>query len=132
MLEAILDRRNVEGALKQVESNKGACIVDGMQVDELRHTLNTQRQTLRASIMEGSYKPQPVRKVEIPKSQGGTRMLGIPTVLDGLRQQGINQRLNLMYDATFDNWSSGFRPNRNAHQAVLQAQSFLQQGYIYG
>ena len=131
MLEAILDRRNVERALKQVESNKGACGVDGMQVDELRHTLNTQWQTLRASIMEGSYQPQPVRKVEIPKPQGGTRMLGIPTVTDRLIQQCINQALNPMYDATFDNWSYGFRPKRNAHQAILQAQNFLQQGYIW-
>jgi group II intron reverse transcriptase/maturase len=131
MLEAILDRRNVERALKQVESNKGACGVDGMQVDELRHTLNTQWQSLRASIMEGCYKPQPVRKVEIPKPQGGTRMLGIPTVMDRLIQQCINQTLNPMYDATFDNWSYGFRPKRNAQQAILQAQSFLQQGYIW-
>ena len=131
MLEAILDRRNVERALKQVMSNKGACGVDGMQVDELRHTLNTQWQTLRASIMGGSYKPQPVRKVEIPKPQGGKRMLGIPTVTDRLIQQCINQALNPMYDATFDNWSYGFRPKRNAHQAILQAQSFLQQGYIW-
>lgn len=131
MLEAILDRRNVERALKQVESNKGACGVDGMQVDELRHTLSTQWQTLRASIVEGSYKPQPVRKVEIPKPQGGTRMLGIPTVIDRLIQQCINQALNPMYDPTFDNWSYGFRPKRNAHQAILQAQSFLQQGYIW-
>lgn len=75
MLEAILDRRNVERALKQVESNKGACGVDGMQVDELGHTLNTQWEPLRARIMEGIYKPQPVCKVEIPKPQGGTRML---------------------------------------------------------
>src|SRR6476469_679511 len=110
MLEAILDRRNVERALKQVMSNKGACGVDGMQVDEIRHTLNTQWQTLRASIMEGSYQPQPVRKVEIPKPQGGTRMLGIPTVMDRLIQQCINQALNPMYDAMFDNWSYGFRP----------------------
>ncbi|HSU51026.1 MAG TPA: group II intron reverse transcriptase/maturase [Segetibacter sp.] len=131
MLEAILDRRNVERALKQVMSNKGACGVDGMQVDELRHTLNTQWQSLRAGIMEGSYKPQPVRKVEIPKPQGGTRMLGIPTVTDRLIQQCINQALNPLYDATFDNWSYGFRPKRNAHQAILQAQNFLQQGYIW-
>lgn len=131
MLEAILDRRNVERALKQVMSNKGACGVDGMQVDELQHTLNTQWQALRASIMEGSYIPRPVRKVEIPKPQGGTRMLGIPTVMDRLIQQCINQALNPMYDATFDTWSYGFRPKCNAHQAILQAQSFLQQGYTW-
>ena len=131
MLEAILDRRNVERAFKQVLSNKGACGVDGMQVDELRHTLDTQWQTLRASIMEGSYKPQPVRRVEIPKPQGGKRMLGIPTVTDRLIQQCINQALNPMQDARFDSWSYGFRPKRNAHQAVLQAQSFLEQGYAW-
>lgn len=131
MLEAILDRRNVERALKQVMSNKGACGVDGMQVDELQHTLNTQWQALRASIMEGSYIPRPVRKVEIPKPQGGRRMLGIPTVMDRLIQQCINQALNPMYDATFDTWSYGLRPKCNAHQAILQAQSFLQQGYTW-
>ena len=129
MLEEILDRRNVERALKQVVSNKGTCGVDGMHVDELRHTLDTQWQPLRAMILEGHYKPQPVRKVEIPKPQGGTRMLGIPTVLDRLLQQCINQVLNPMYDVDFDEWSYGFRPNRNAHQAILQAQSFLKEGY---
>jgi RNA-directed DNA polymerase len=129
MLEEILDRRNVERALKQVVSNKGTCGVDGMHVDELRYTLDTQWQPLRSMILEGHYKPKPVRKVEIPKPQGGTRMLGIPTVLDRLLQQCINQVLNPMYDVDFDNWSYGFRPNRNAHQAILQAQSFLKEGY---
>lgn len=129
VLEEILDRRNVERALKQVISNKGTCGVDGMHVDELQHTLNTQWQPLRALMLEGQYKTQPVRKAEIPKPQGGTRMLGIPTVLDRLIQQCINQVLNPMYDATFDNWSYGFRLNRNAHQAILQAQAFLNEGY---
>ncbi|MDQ6844533.1 MAG: group II intron reverse transcriptase/maturase [Bacteroidota bacterium] len=129
MLEEILDWRNVEKALKQVISNKGTCGVDGMHVDELRHTLSLQWQSLRSMILEGRYQPQPVRKVEIPKPQGGTRMLGIPTVLDRLLQQCINQTLNPMYDADFDEWSYGFRPKRNAHQAILQAQSFLGEGY---
>ncbi len=82
MLEEILDIRNVQKALKQVTANKGAGGIDGMQTDELRDYLNANWQTLRANILEGSYKPQAVRKVEILKPQGGTRMLGIPTVTD--------------------------------------------------
>ena len=102
MLEEILDIRNVQKAFKQVTANKGAGGIDGMQTDELRDYLNASWQTLRKAILEGNYQPQPVRVVEIPKPQGGTRMLGIP-----------------------------FRPGRNAHQAFLQAQSYLNEGYEY-
>ena len=101
MLEEILDIRNVTKALKQVTANKGAGGIDGMQTDELRDYLNANWQTLRKSILEGSYKPQPVRKVEIPKPQGGTRMLGIPTVIDRLLQQAIAQWLGLWYEPEF-------------------------------
>ncbi len=82
MLEEILDIRNVQKAFKQVTANKGAGGIDGMQTDELRDYFNASWQTLRADILKGNYRPQPVRKVEIPKPQGGTRMLGIPTVRD--------------------------------------------------
>lgn len=129
MLEEILDIRNVTKALKQVTANKGAGGIDGMQTDELRDYLNANWQTLRKSILEGSYKPQPVRKVEIPKPQGGTRMLGIPTVIDRLLQQAIAQWLGYRYEPEFSTYSYGFREKRNAHQAVLQAQQNLNEGY---
>lgn len=129
MLESILDRNNVEKALKQVIANRGTGGVDDMQVDELRPFINNHYQQLRTSILEGTYKPQAVKKVEILKPGGGKRMLGIPTVTDRLIQQCINQVLNPKYDATFDEWSYGFRPKRNAHQAVNQARIFLQEGY---
>jgi len=102
-----------------------------MQTDELRDYLNANWQTLRKEILEGNYKPQPVRKVEIPKPQGGTRMLGIPTVTDRLLQQAIAQWLRPKNEEEFSNYSYGFRPKRNAHQAVLQAQTYLNDGYEY-
>jgi hypothetical protein len=129
MLEEIVDIRNVQKALKQVTANKGAGGIDGMQTDELRDYLNTGWQALRAAILESNYKPQAVRKVEIPKPQGGTRMLGIPTVTDRLLQQAIAQWLSPKYEEEFSNYSYGFRKGRNAHQAVLQAQSNLNEGY---
>lgn len=129
MLEEILDIRNIQKALKQVTANKGAGGIDGMQTDELRDYLNGNWQMLRSKMLEGSYKPQPVKKVEIPKPQGGTRMLGIPTVIDRLLQQGISQWLSTKYDVDFSNHSYGFRAGRNAHQAVLQAQEYLNEGY---
>ena len=128
MLEEILDIRNVQKALKQVISNKGAGGVDGMQTDELRDYLNANWALLKQSILESSYRPSPVRKVEIPKPQGGMRMLGIPTVLDRLWQQCIAQWLSPRYEPEFSAGSYGFRPGRNAHQAVLQAKKYLDEG----
>jgi len=125
MLEEILDRRNIEKALVKVVSNKGTGGIDGMQTDELRAYINANWQSLRTSILEGNYKPCPVRKVEIPKPQGGKRMLGIPTVLDRLIQQAIAQWMQLYYEPFFSKRSYGFRPDKNAHQAVLQAQEYL-------
>lgn len=116
-------------AFKQVVANKGAGGIDDMQTDELRDYLNANWQTLRKDILEGNYKPQPVRKVEIPKPQGGTRMLGIPTVKDRLLQQSIAQWLSPKYEEQFSNYSYGFREGHNAHQAVLQAQLNLNEGY---
>lgn len=129
MLEEILDIRNVKKALEQVTGNKGAGGIDGMQTDELRDYLNAHWQTLRKEILEGNYVPDPVRKVEIPKAGGGTRMLGIPTVKDRLLQQAIAQWLSPQYEDGFSNHSYGFREGRNAHQAVLQAQLNLNEGY---
>jgi RNA-directed DNA polymerase len=130
MLEQILSRWNIDKALEQVMRNKGAGGIDGMQTEELGDYLNTNWQSLRAKILEGTYKPSAVRKVEIPKPQGGVRMLGIPTVLDRLLQQAISQWLMPKYEEQFSNHSYGFRPNRNCHQAVMQAQTYLNEGRV--
>lgn len=129
MLEEILDIRNIQKAFKQVIANKGAGGIDGMQTDKLRDYLNAHWQTLRKDILEGNYKPQAVRKVEIPKAAGGTRMLGIPTVTDRLLQQAIARWLSPKYEEEFSKYSYGFREKRNAHQAVMQAQDNLNAGY---
>jgi RNA-directed DNA polymerase len=131
MLEEILDIRNVQYACKQVVSNKGTGGIDGMQTDELRDFLNAHWQTLRKDILEGIYKPQAVKKVEIPKPQGGTRMLGIPTVKDRLLQQAISQWMSVKWESEFIEHSYGFRPKKNAHQAVHQAQVYLNEGFSY-
>jgi RNA-directed DNA polymerase len=129
MLEEILDIRNVQKALQQVVANNGAGGIDGMQTDILRDYLNANWQTLRKNILEGNYHPQAVLKVEIPKPQGGMRMLGIPTVIDRVLQQAIAQWLSPKYEEEFSDYSYGFREGRNAHQAVLQAQNNLNEGY---
>ncbi len=129
MLEGILDRRNIEKALVAVERNKGAGGVDDMQSDELRPFINANYQFLRKSILEGVYQPMPVRKVEIPKPQGGVRQLGIPTVTERMIQQAILLVLNPMFEKEFDKNSFGFRPGKNAHQAVKTAQGYLNAGY---
>ena len=131
MLEEILDYRNITKALKQVTGNKGAGGVDGMQTDELRDWLEAHWMELKQSILEGSYRPQPVRKVEIPKPQGGTRMLGIPTVLDRLLGQAIHQWLSPQYEPGFSENSYGFREGRNAHRAVEQAKKYLEEGKVW-
>jgi RNA-directed DNA polymerase len=130
MLEEILDIRNVQKAFKQVTGNRGAGGIDGMQTDELRDYLNTNWQKLRTSILEGTYRPEAVKKVEIDKANGGgKRMLGIPTVTDRLITQSIAQWMSPQYEEEFSNYSYGFRENRNAHQAVYQAQTNLNEGY---
>jgi RNA-directed DNA polymerase len=129
MLEEIVDIRNVQKALKQVTANQGAGGIDGMQTDELRDYLNANWQSLRKDILSGNYRPQAVRKIEIPKPAGGMRMLGIPTVTDRLVQQAIAQWLSPQYEEEFSSYSYGFREGRNAHQAVIQAQMNLNEGY---
>lgn len=128
MLEEILDRRNIEKALRRVVSNKGAGGIDDMKPDELDSYINAHWQSLRTSVLDGSYKPSPVRKVEIPKPQGGKRMLGIPTVVDRLLQQSIAQWMQPLYEPYFSKPSYGFRPDKSAHQAVLKAQEYLNNG----
>lgn len=129
MLEKILNSRNIERALRAVERNKGSGGLDDMQSDELRPFVNAHRRELVNGLLEGKYEPSPVRKVEIPKETGGVRMLGIPTVVDRMIQQAIHLRLSPLYEVDFDKHSYGFRPGKNAHQAVLTAQGYLNAGY---
>jgi RNA-directed DNA polymerase len=128
MIESIVDIRNITYALKQVCSNKGASGVDGMQTDELRDFMSTHWQPFKEALLLETYQPSAVRKVEITKPQGGTRMLGIPTVKDRLIQQAIAQWMSGLWESDFHVNSYGFRPHKNAHQAVLQAQTYLNQG----
>ena len=121
-MEAIVERENLKKALAQVKRNKGAAGIDGMSVDDLPAYLKEHWPTIRAQLLEGTYKPQPVRRVEIPKASGGTRPLGIPTVLDRFIQQAVLQVLQADWDRTFSEHSFGFRPGRSAHQAVERAQ----------
>lgn len=128
LMELVVERGNVKAALKRVRQNKGSPGVDGMTVNELPEHLAENWEMIRAQLLEGSYQPQPVREVEIPKSGGGVRKLGIPTVLDRLIQQGILQVLQPLFDPTFSEHSHGFRPGRNAHDAVCEAQRYIQEG----
>ena len=127
-MERVVERGNVQAALKRVRQNQGSPGVDGMTVDELPEYLVEDWEGIRAQLLEGTYQPKPVREVEIPKSGGGVRKLGIPTALDRFIQQSILQVLQPMFDPTFSQHSYGFRPGRSAHQAVCQAQRYIQAG----
>jgi RNA-directed DNA polymerase len=126
--EAVFSKENMQTALKRVESNKGAAGVDGMEVKDLRSYLKEHWLEVREALERGTYRPSPVRRVEIPKPDGGVRELGIPTVLDRLIQQAIAQVLTPMFEAVFSPYSYGFRPGRSAHQAVQQAQAYIAEG----
>jgi RNA-directed DNA polymerase len=128
-MEAIVERENLKKALAQVKRNKGAPGVDGMTVDDLGPHLKEHWLAIRAQLLDGTYKPQPVRRVEIPKASGGLRPLGIPTVLDRFIQQAVMQVLQANWDGTFSETSFGFRPNRSAHQAVERAQTSMASGH---
>jgi RNA-directed DNA polymerase len=128
-MEAVVERSNLMKALEQVQRNKGAPGVDGMTIGKLAPYLKEHWPAIRAQLLEGSYKPQPVRRVEIPKASGGTRALGIPTVLDRFIQQAVMQVLQAAWDPTFSEASFGFRPQRSAHQAVVRAQEFIASGH---
>jgi RNA-directed DNA polymerase len=130
LMELVVEQRNVEKAMKRVKQNKGSPGVDGMTVDELPKHLAERWEGLRAQLLEGNYRPKPVRNVEIPKGNGGVRKLGIPTVLDRLIQQSILQVLQPMIDPTFSEHSHGFRPERSAHGAVCEAKQYIQQGKV--
>ena len=128
-LERILSRENLLLAMKRVISNKGSHGVDGMTVYELKQFLQMNWIRIREDIFNNEYKPMPVRRVEIQKPSGGTRLLGIPTVLDRFIQQAIAQELNLIYDENFSENSFGFRPRRAAKDAIKKAESYINEGY---
>src|SRR4030095_7082507 len=115
-------------ALARVKANKGAAGIDGLTVEDLGPYLKEHWLTIRAQLLDGTYQPQPVRRVEIPKASGGTRPLGIPTVLDRFIQQAMMQVLQADWGRAFSEMSFGFRPGRSAHQAVEQAQAYIASG----
>jgi RNA-directed DNA polymerase len=128
-MEAIVERNNLRKALARVKANKGAAGIDGMTFEDLAPYLKEHWPTIRAQLLDGSYQPQPVRRVEIPKTSGGLRPLGIPTVLDRFIQQAVMQLLQADWDRTFSEASFGFRPGRSAHQAVERAQAYIASGH---
>lgn len=129
LIERILQDRNIDEAIKNVKRNKGAAGVDGMKVDELDVYFTLHRQKLKTQIREGKYRPSPVRRVYIPKTNGKKRPLGIPTVTDRVVQQMTAQILSLGYDKYFSDYSYGFRANRDCHGAIEKALEYLNDGY---
>ena len=129
LMEAVCERENLKAALKQVKANKGSPGVDGMTVVGIKDYLKQHWPAIREQLLSGTYEPKPVRRVEIPKPDGGVRKLGIPTVLDRFIQQAVMQVLQRRWDRTFSDHSYGFRPGRSAHQAVAQAQQYIAEGH---
>ena len=129
ILKQVLNRRNLGEALRKVEGNRGSGGVDGMGVKELPKHLRQHWPRISKEILNGQYHPQPVLGVEIPKDNGGVRLLGIPTVTDRVIQQAIHQVLSPLYEPEFSDYSYGFRPGRNAHQALEQAKKYINEGY---
>lgn len=128
LLKAVLARENMQQAWKRVRANKGAAGIDGLGIEQTAERLRTAWPAIRDQLLSGTYRPEPVRRVTIPKPDGGERELGIPTVTDRLIQQALLQVLQPKLDPTFSEHSYGFRPGRNAHQAVLAAQAYVQSG----
>lgn len=131
LLEAIVDRDNMLSSMQRVVQNKGAAGVDGISVYDAPKHLQEVWPDIRGQLLAGTYRPQPVRRVEIPKPNGGTRRLGIPTVTDRLIQQAILQVLTPIFDPGFSPRSYGFRPDKNAHQSVQQARQYVEIGYTH-
>ena len=129
LMEEVCERENCKQALARVKANKGSPGMDRMTVQQLPEYLKQYWPTIREQLLSGTYKPQPVKRVEIPKPDGGVRKLGIPTVLDRFIQQAVMQVLQRKWDRTFSEHSYGFRPGRSAHQAVEQAQKYIAEGY---
>jgi Retron-type reverse transcriptase len=131
MIEEVLNRRNIMRAYHQVVSNQGSAGVDGITVKELYAYLTKNRDQIESDIRQGKYTPQPIRGTEIKKSNGKKRLLGIPTVMDRLLQQAVGQILAVKFEMEFEDYSYGFRPNRNALQAVHKAQQYINEGYYH-
>ena len=128
LMESILERENMQRALRRVLTNKGAPGIDGMSVDELPRYWKRHGERIKAELLAGAYKPKPVRQKEIPKPDGGVRLLGIPTVLDRLIQQATAQVLQAIWDYTFSESSYGFRPGKSQHMAIRKAQGYIKGG----
>ena len=131
LMEEVCKRENLKKALQRVKANKGSAGIDGMSVDALRPYLQVHWPKIREHLLNGTYRPQPVKRVEIEKSGGGIRQLGIPTVVDRFIEQAVLQVLQPRWDPTFSDSSFGFRPGRSAHQAVAKAQQYIAEGYRY-
>jgi len=129
LMEEVVAKENLTAAIRQVRGNHGSAGVDGMTVEELPTYLRAHWSQLREQLLAGQYQPQPIKRVEIPKPEGGGRQLGIPTVLDRFLQQALLQVLQPRWDPRFSEHSYGFRPGRSARQAVTQAQQYLRRGY---
>src|SRR5229473_6667552 len=129
LMEEVCGRGNLERAWKRVRSNKGGPGVDGMTIDDAKDYLRERWPSIRSQLLQGTYQPQPVKRVEIPKPEGGVRKLGVPCVVDRLIQQALLQVLQERWDPNFSPHSYGFRPGRSAHQAVAQAQQYIAEGY---
>ena len=129
LMEEVCGRENCKQALARIKANQGSAGVDGMTVHELPEFLKQHWPAIREQLLSGTYKPQPVKRVEIPKPDGGVRKLGIPTVLDRFIQQAVRQVLQRRWDRTFSEHSYGFRPGRSAHQAVEAAQRYIAEGH---
>ena len=129
MIEQVINRRNMQRACQQVVSNKGSAGADGMTVEELPSFLKVNRDKMATALVNGKYLPQPILGVEIPKSNGKMRLLGIPTVVDRMLQQAVSQVIAVKFETEFKESSFGFRPNRNAQQAVMLAQQYINEGY---
>src|SRR5664279_2220609 len=129
LMEAVCERENLKAALQRVKANQGSPGVDGMTVGGIKDYLKQHWPAIREQLLNGTYEPKPVRRVEIPKPDGGMRKLGIPTVLDRFIQQAVMQVLQRGWDRTFSDHSYGFRPGRSAQQAVAQAQQYIAEGY---
>ena len=128
LMEAVVERSNMQSAYERVQANEGAPGVDGLTVAELKPWLKANWAKVRQALLAGEYMPAAVRKVEIPKPQGGVRTLGIPTVVDRLIQQALHQAMQPLFEPEFSESSYGFRPGRNAQQAVEAARSYVAEG----
>lgn len=131
LMEEVLDKENLKQAVKQVMQNKGAAGIDKMTVEELPAYLVAHWRTIRQQLLKGEYAPRAVRRVEIPKPNGGMRQLGIPCVVDRFIQQALQQVLQRYWDGTFSQYSYGFRPGKSQHQAIKQAQEYVSSGLRY-